>query len=530
MDPVYENRIHHLNRGINLMLYSGHHDFYREGPDFVADPNFYYLTGCDLPNVLYIRFQGKEHLFFNFPSPLHYDVSGFIKALSKAFPWLFLKKKPTNKTSLNIAQGVPSSEPEEDSGGEVIVTHGGAGVKTPRAVSDISFSFHHPVVAPLSSLPLHPLFAQVQQDFISSEVPGWFYALQPLSELPKEVQSWFSPFVGGNERCLQKGSSDDLAVVPLDHQRLKEWCFENRIHKSPSEVARISVAAELTCRGIIETMKRCCTSVYEYQLANVFRSFVADKGVRRMAFSPICSSGTLNTVLRYDRNQQRIKKDRTLVIIDVGCQVRQYGCNVARTFPVGGKFELIEARVYKVCRVVHQLALNSVQPGARWEDIVQRVRLKMWQELNERLGLFDVKRSDAGGLSPDARINQTRIFMPHFLGHHIGLKVHDGKDDGEIRGALEPGMVIAVEVGIYFFPESTMGRSSLKENGINPTVYEDLRTVGGCRLKDTLVITTDYRDNLSALVPTDMASLEGIMENTGFHPGYPFEKTVLFSK
>ena len=44
---------------MNTLLYSGFYDMNTEKNPFEVDPNFFYLTSCDLPNVLVVNI-GKK--------------------------------------------------------------------------------------------------------------------------------------------------------------------------------------------------------------------------------------------------------------------------------------------------------------------------------------------------------------------------------------------------------------------------------------------------------------------------------------
>jgi hypothetical protein len=45
-----------------------------------------------------------------------------------------------------------------------------------------------------------------------------------------------------------------------------------------------------------------------------------------------------------------------------------------------------------------------------------------------------------------------RVFMPHGLGHHLGLDVHDMAEEGPVPVKLQPGYVVTCEPGCYFMP------------------------------------------------------------------------------
>jgi len=83
------------------------------------------------------------------------------------------------------------------------------------------------------------------------------------------------------------------------------------------------------------------------------------------------------------------------------------------------------------------------------------------------------------------------------IGHHLGLDVHDcsqARHEHYHGAAMEPGMVITVEHGLYFH-----------EN--DETVPPELRGIG-VRIEDDIVVTETGSDVLSDALPIDAAGLE----------------------
>ena len=57
------------------------------------------------------------------------------------------------------------------------------------------------------------------------------------------------------------------------------------------------------------------------------------------------------------------------------------------------------------------------------------------------------------GLIQTIERDSVRKYFPHATSHHVGLDAHDAAD---YERPLEPGMVLAVEPGIYI-PDETIG-------------------------------------------------------------------------
>ena len=125
------------------------------------------------------------------------------------------------------------------------------------------------------------------------------------------------------------------------------------------------------------------------------------------------------------------------------------------------------------------------------------------------------------------------LFMPHGLGHMIGLDVHDMEDLGEkyvgyreglekstqlglksIRLAreLEEGFVLTVEPGIYFIPDLIKKWRSENKFGdfVNYQKLESYYDFGGIRIEDNILITKEGSKVLGKRIPKTTDEIEQI--------------------
>ena len=112
-----------------------------------------------------------------------------------------------------------------------------------------------------------------------------------------------------------------------------------------------------------------------------------------------------------------------------------------------------------------------------------------------------------GNIDDMVRENLCNYFMPHGLGHLLGLDVHDvggyepGKDRIQQPGLsslrcgreLKEGMVVTVEPGFYF---NDWKRTELEEFPeklalVNVEVLDRMWKVGGIRIEDDVLVMKD---------------------------------------
>ncbi len=151
------------------------------------------------------------------------------------------------------------------------------------------------------------------------------------------------------------------------------------------------------------------------------------RGSRRAAYDSIVGSGPNGAILHYARSE-RVMRDGELVLMDMGAEYAHYATDITRTVPVNGRFSAEQRKLYDIVLRAQQAALALARPGATYEDLDKAAR----------------KVIDEAGYGD---------YFIHGLGHFVGLDVHDA---GAYHKALEAGMVVTIEPGIYI-PEKALG-------------------------------------------------------------------------
>ncbi len=162
----------------------------------------------------------------------------------------------------------------------------------------------------------------------------------------------------------------------------------------------------------------------EYEIQALIEYVFRARGAEHVAFPSIIGSGPNSCFLHYDKNRRTAKRG-DLVICDVGCRKDLYCADVTRTYPVGGKFSRRQRTVYDVVLAAHDAAVAEAKPGVLVRDVHQAA-----SEVIAKAG-----------------------FAPYFFhgtSHYLGIEPHDA---GSYDVALEPGVVITVEPGIYIAAE-----------------------------------------------------------------------------
>ena len=220
-----------------------------------------------------------------------------------------------------------------------------------------------------------------------------------------------------------------------------------------------------------------------------------------------------------------------LMVIDAGVEANDhYASDFTRTYPTSGRFTQKQRDIYQTVYECNELAFSMIRPGIAYRD----VHLAVAEHMLDNLRQLDLVRGDLGGMVEDGIAG---LFMPHGLGHNMGLDVHDMEDLGEnlvgygegqtrspqlglgsLRMAreLQPGHVITDEPGIYFIPAliEQWKKEGTDGGRVNYAKLKDYFDFGGIRLEDDVLVTEGGARRLGAKrLPIAPDEIETIMQN-----------------
>lgn len=182
--------------------------------------------------------------------------------------------------------------------------------------------------------------------------------------------------------------------------------------------------------------------INEFQLEAVFAAETMRNGLKHLGYPSIVGAGRNAATLHYDRNDQPCAGD-DLVLVDAGAEWEGYTADITRTFPANGKFEAKRRDVYNAVLDVQNTAIAAMGPGVNWRMIGENAKVQTVQALID-LGVVRGDAQDA------VMAGVAGLFLPHSLGHLLGLQVHDVGPSGPVPDTLLAGMVVTCEPGIYF--------------------------------------------------------------------------------
>lgn len=288
-----------------------------------------------------------------------------------------------------------------------------------------------------------------------------------IEHLYVDIANWEKGFV---QNPAQAFASKVLSCFPYLklHNTFGELALMRQV-KGKEEIALHRRACEITTEGVKNILTHLRPGMCEYEIEAHFDYTLRSRNARH-AFGTIAASGPNACVLHYMRNN-RMMQDGEMILFDLGAEYGYYASDVSRTFPVNGKFSPRQKELYNVVLKGLEAAIAKTRPGQPKNELQEISKQVMAEELM-KLGMIQ-------------KPEEIQKYYFHSSGHYIGLYTHDVGDD---EAVLEPDMMFTLEPGLYF-----------EELGI------------GIRIEDTILITENGCDVLTAGIPKTIEEIEAFM-------------------
>jgi len=301
--------------------------------------------------------------------------------------------------------------------------------------------------------------------------------------------------------------------VVINNNVLCEVLNEARSVKTQDEIKLMSYVNKICSHAHVRVMQECGshfnkrskknTKLMEYQLESIFlHDIYYNGGCRYVSYTPICGAGENSAILHYGHagmpNNAGIKK-QDLVLVDMGAEYHRYASDITCTFPASGVFTERQKIIYNRVLYVQRETIKIIRPGIEWRTIDAYAKELLLMEL---IKLNLVK----GSLNDMIKDKVVDLFMPHSIGHLLGLDTHDVSNG---RIILRKNMALTVEPGIYFIKYLIKGSKKAKKY-LNHNVLREYENFGGVRIEDSLIVTNDGTMNMTKC-PRTVEEIEHVM-------------------
>ena len=277
-----------------------------------------------------------------------------------------------------------------------------------------------------------------------------------------------------------------------------------RARKTPYEIACLREANRLGARGHAAAARAFNARDSEYGIALAFMTAIAARE-QELPYNPIVALNAGSSVLHYQVLERTPPPEHRSLLIDAGAAFAGYGSDITRTYAFDDPdFALLVGRMDEV----QQALCAGVRAGVDWRDLHLTAH-RLTAELLHDSGIItlDAEAAVDSGLSS--------VFLPHGLGHLLGLQVHDvggtlaspeggtiprpdGHPNLRLTRVLEEGYVVTMEPGLYFIDTLlAAARANSHARHIDWARVAQFAPFGGIRIEDNLAVTASGCENLT---------------------------------
>ena len=351
---------------------------------------------------------------------------------------------------------------------------------------------------------------------------GWRHFVRPVSQNERLWEGGGEDVEGddveGLPGWLEKRAGRPVAVIggAVDNvesdlqqaQTLHASIDGVRRRKDAAEIALIERAAAATAAGHARARDVIRPGVSERRIRIELEAEMFRHGADGVAFDTIVGAGAHAAVLHFEPGARVVEPD-DLILIDAGASIDGYAADVTRTYPAGDRFTTGQQAVYDLVLAAQLEAISTCRKGVEWHEVHRAAAGVI------ALGLRDlgILRGDSDDLLDSGAVS---LFLPHGVGHMVGLGVRDVGGlaaDREVSVycgirlrvdlPLEKGFLMTVEPGVYFVPTllDDPERRERFAGMVNWDALERWRPVGGVRIEDNVLITDAEPRILTSEIP-----------------------------
>lgn len=330
--------------------------------------------------------------------------------------------------------------------------------------------------------------------------------LSSLAELVEQVSRLSKSDIAylGEESSVAESLAIDNALI--NPKRLISFLDFSRAIKTDYELDQLRAANQIALKGH-DAAKTCFLqggTEFEIHMAFLQASNCLED---ESPYTNIVALNEKAAILHYQFKRKKNSENGRVLLIDAGCRVRAYGSDITRTSTSDDAHPIFQSLLGAMEKLELEL-VAEVQAGIAYQTIHDSALTKIAQLLIE----YDIC---SGSMEQLLSMNLPQIFMPHGVGHLLGIQVHDvGGHQSDHAGALlsppenspalrntrtmECDMVFTIEPGLYFIPLLLEPeRATSKGNLINWKLIEELYPCGGIRVEDNIRVSSGTAENLT---------------------------------
>ena len=346
----------------------------------------------------------------------------------------------------------------------------------------------------------------------------------------------------------------------LDTTTLFPILADCRVYKSPLELALLEHVAQISSFAHAYVMRNIKPGLHEYQCESLFKHYAYyNYGSRLVSYTSICGCGPNAAILHYGHAGEpnsRLIGENDNCLFDMGAEYQCYASDITCSFPANGTFTPKYKAVYESVLNAQRAVYKMIEPGVSWVDCHEAAELEIVKglykigiiQLPKHTNATEEKKTSSSDDLDDSIVEILQdlvrthrlgaVFMPHGLGHFLGIDTHDvggylpghpprsplpGLKSLRTARVLQEFMVLTVEPGCYFIDhllDEALDTSNILSQYLNAELLKDYRGYGGVRLEDVVTVTTKENGGCInfTLCPRTVSEVEHVMAGGKWPP------------
>ncbi len=310
--------------------------------------------------------------------------------------------------------------------------------------------------------------------------------------------------VGSGVGAIGEPAGHTASFSSVNDETLLSHLDYLRAYKTPYEIRCIERAAEIAAVGHLAARRALVDGVSEFHLHHAYCT-ASGQTEADLPYPNIVALNEHASILHYQNLRREAPGKTRSFLLDAGAQVNGYASDITRTYVRDEpQFQSLIESMEVMQQALCDEALNGTD-FVELNDTAHRLLAGVLQQ-HDLIRCSDEEAYEVG---------ITRTFLPHGLGHLLGLQVHDAgghlatpegakrrpPDDHpllRLTRVLAPGFVVTIEPGIYFIPSllDRLKRTALGRS-VNWEKIAALLPCGGLRIEDDVLVTDTAARNLS---------------------------------
>ncbi len=303
-------------------------------------------------------------------------------------------------------------------------------------------------------------------------------------------------------RATQLGFSTDN----INPKGVLDFLHFYRAVKTPYELYCMRQAQKIAVSGHRAAKEAFRSGMSEFDINIAYLSATGHRDTD-VPYGNIIALNQHAAVLHYTHLDHQPPEKRRSFLIDAGAEYLGYAADLTRSYAASENSDF--AQLIKDMNTEELALIATLKAGVNYSEY--------HQQMHYRLASLLIKHQLINNISAEAMVKEdlTGPFMPHGIGHQLGLQVHDvggfmQDDKGTHLAApaqypylrctrvLAPGMVVTIEPGIYFIDSLlTPLRGGKFSHHFDWAKIDALKPYGGIRIEDNIVIHANSTENMT---------------------------------